>query len=175
VEQTASGYEVAWKVTGADQYATARPIRAQARAGPLLSATARIKPSITSPRRPSMTCTPRVLLRTLPPPGDEGGPRRTELPDTSAEPATGTFQRSSVLGCMDRLGERSTVRGQACMDAAAHCEKRAASAVDPAAKSAFATAASCWHDLAQCWRELPRQCLDHPQGPPAGGPSTIRN
>jgi hypothetical protein len=55
---------------------------------------------------------------------------------------------------MDRLGEQNTGRVQHCLDAAAHCEGRAAAAGDPVAKNAFVTAAVCWRDFAQCWREL---------------------
>jgi hypothetical protein len=68
---------------------------------------------------------------------------------------------------MDRLGVRNTGRVQDCLDAAAHCEKRAASAGDLAAKNAFVAAAICWRDLAQCWRELPKEPLDRPEDPPA--------
>jgi hypothetical protein len=48
-------------------------------------------------------------------------------------------------------------RVQECLDAAAHCELRAESAIDPAAKATFAEAARCWHELAPCWRELQKQ------------------
>ena len=64
----------------------------------------------------------------------------------------GLSTRPSVVGGMDRLGERNTGRVQDCLDAAAHCEKRAASAGDLAAKNAFVAAAICWRDLAQCWQ-----------------------
>jgi hypothetical protein len=48
-------------------------------------------------------------------------------------------------------------RVQECLDAAAYCELRAESAIDPAAKATFAEAAVCWHELARCWRELQKQ------------------
>jgi hypothetical protein len=80
----------------------------------------------------------------------------------------GLSTRPSVVGGMERLGEQNTGRVQDCLDAAAHCEKRAASAGDLAAKNAFVAAAICWRDLAQCWRELPKEPLDRPEDPPAG-------
>src|ERR1700732_5425671 len=72
----------------------------------------------------------------------------------------GLSTRPSVVGGMNRLGERNTGRVQDCLDAAAHCEKRAASAGDLAAKNAFVAAAICWRDFAQCWREVPKQSLE---------------
>src|ERR1700724_1798678 len=84
--------------------------------------------------------------------GDQTGPRYIM---SFVQPGLST--RSSVVGRMERLGDQNTGRVQDCLDAAAHCEKRAASARDPAAKNAFVTAAVCWPDFAQCWRELPHR------------------
>ena len=55
------------------------------------------------------------------------------------------------------VAQQDSGTAQECLDAAAHYEQRAASAIDPAAKATFADAARCWHELARCWRELQRQ------------------
>ena len=49
-----------------------------------------------------------------------------------------------------------------CLDAAAHCEKRAASASDRTTQATFAEAARCWREIAQCWRELPKHSFEAP-------------
>ena len=88
-------------------------------------------------------------------------PRRRYAADRAASCAAricihdkGLSYGPSVVGGMDSLGERSNERVEDCLNAAALCEKRAASAVDPAAKAAFAAAAGCWRELARCWREI---------------------
>ena len=91
-----------------------------------------------------MACPARVLLRSMLPPGDKRA---------SAEWRPGDFLAVQALGSMDRIEERSTGRVQECLDAAAHCEKRAASATDRTVQATFAEAAHCWRELARCWRE----------------------
>src|SRR5271166_2299001 len=74
---------------------------------------------------------------------------------------TGKFprsRRSRGMGSQQDIG-----RVQECLDAASHCEQRAALAIDPTAKATFEEVARCWHELARCWRELPKQ---RPEEPP---------
>jgi hypothetical protein len=76
----------------------------------------------------------------------------------------GKFPTWSASIGMESLQENKGDRVQECLENAAYCEKRAASATDPAANTRFVEIACCWHELARCWREFSKDASKHSEG-----------